>query len=103
MLRSVKGTKSKRPKRARNKARAMSFRAYARGLSPASIAGAFVAVCRRDARFPDPTTWAQLRAYLNEVGAEPDAFIAARAAWRGYLLARSPRIGRARGRAVLPR
>jgi len=85
----MKKAKAKRSKKRLSEKRPSSFRSYARGLSPVSSAAAFVAACRRQGHFPDASTWRDLRVYLNDIAAEHDVFVAARAAWRGYILARS--------------
>jgi len=89
MMRAVKKAKAKRSKKLQSAKRPASFRSYAQGLSPASPAAAFVAACRRQGQFPDASTWRDLRFYLNQTAAEHNVFVAARAAWRAYILARS--------------
>lgn len=47
-------------------------------------AGAFVGNAKRDKLLPALRTWAELRGYLNRIGADDETIAAARSVWRRY-------------------
>ena len=83
-------TRSKHAKPRRPPAAKLSFREYVQR-SPRTNTSVqnFIAHLNVGGRLPDVTKWGELRFYLNQIGAEPVAFIA-RAAWRTYTLAQRP-------------
>ena len=67
-----------------------SFRAYVRQLGRADLPdGEFVTDLKKDGKFPDVGSWAEVRRYLNEMGAGQHMFVTARQLWRKYRLAQS--------------
>lgn len=65
-----------------------SFRAYVRQLGRADLPdGELVIELKKDSKFPDVRSWAEVRRYLYKMGAAQPTFVTARLLWRSYRLA----------------
>jgi hypothetical protein len=63
---------------------AKSFREFVPRMKPVDRAlESFIAHLKSEP-LPHVTSWKEVRAYLNRSGAEHDAFVGGRAAWREY-------------------
>jgi hypothetical protein len=61
------------------------FREFALRLASADpLVESFVAHAGNES-FPNVNTWAEVRTYLYKAGAETDAFVGGRLAWREYI------------------
>jgi hypothetical protein len=67
-----------------DQAKAKSFREFALSMKPLDPAlKSFIAHFKSEP-LPHVTSWTEVRTYLNRSGAEHDAFVGGRAAWREY-------------------
>ena len=82
----VKKARSRRKGRATPKASARpnSFRHFVRNLHGADLALAAFKVHAAENAFPNIDAWAEIRSYLVRTGAQHEAMVGARIAWREF-------------------